>query len=90
MGRLQDKVAVITGDGGGIGGAASARFAQEGARVAVLDRDVKTASFVRSIPLRRVGRPDDLPGAILFFASSDAAFVTGQVLSVSGGLTMAG
>lgn len=46
--------------------------------------------FRRSIPLGRIGVPEDLPGAILFFASDDAAFVTGQVLSVSGGLTMAG
>ncbi len=47
-------------------------------------------AFTRSIPLGRIGQPEDLPGAVLFFASSDAAFVTGQVLSVSGGLTMAG
>ena len=47
-------------------------------------------AFKRSIPLGRIGQPDDLPGAILFFASDDAAYVTGQVLSVSGGLTMAG
>jgi 2-hydroxycyclohexanecarboxyl-CoA dehydrogenase len=47
-------------------------------------------AFTRSIPLGRIGQPDDLPGAILFFASHDAAFVTGQVLSVSGGLTMNG
>jgi 2-hydroxycyclohexanecarboxyl-CoA dehydrogenase len=47
-------------------------------------------AFTRSIPLGRIGRPDDLPGAILFFASDDAGYVTGQVLSVSGGLTMAG
>ena len=47
-------------------------------------------AFTRSIPLGRIGQPDDLPGAILFFASGDAAFVTGQVLSVSGGLTMNG
>jgi 2-hydroxycyclohexanecarboxyl-CoA dehydrogenase len=47
-------------------------------------------AFTRSIPLGRIGQPDDLPGAILFFASDDAAYVTGQVLSVSGGLTMAG
>lgn len=47
-------------------------------------------AFVRSIPLGRIGKADDLPGAILFFASDDAAYVTGQVLSVSGGLTMAG
>jgi 2-hydroxycyclohexanecarboxyl-CoA dehydrogenase len=47
-------------------------------------------AFTRSIPLGRIGQPDDLPGAILFFAGADAAFVTGQVLSVSGGLTMNG
>jgi 2-hydroxycyclohexanecarboxyl-CoA dehydrogenase len=47
-------------------------------------------AFTRSIPLGRIGQPSDLPGAILFFASDDAAFVTGQVLSVSGGLTMNG
>ncbi|MEW5740774.1 MAG: 2-hydroxycyclohexanecarboxyl-CoA dehydrogenase [Myxococcota bacterium] len=47
-------------------------------------------AFTRSIPLGRIGQPEDLPGAILFFASDDAAFITGQVLSVSGGLTMNG
>ncbi|WP_024515394.1 2-hydroxycyclohexanecarboxyl-CoA dehydrogenase [Bradyrhizobium sp. Tv2a-2] len=47
-------------------------------------------AFKRSIPLARIGQPEDLPGAILFFASEDAAYVTGQVLSVSGGLTMNG
>lgn len=47
-------------------------------------------AFTRSIPLGRIGQPDDLPGAIAFFASDDAGYVTGQVLSVSGGLTMAG
>ena len=47
-------------------------------------------AFTRAIPLGRIGQPDDLPGAIAFFASDDAAFVTGQVLSVSGGLTMNG
>jgi 2-hydroxycyclohexanecarboxyl-CoA dehydrogenase len=47
-------------------------------------------AFRRSIPLGRIGRPEDLPAAIAFFASEEAGFVTGQVLSVSGGLTMAG
>lgn len=47
-------------------------------------------AFVRAIPMGRLGQPDDLPGAILYFASADAGFVTGQVLSVSGGLTMNG
>jgi 2-hydroxycyclohexanecarboxyl-CoA dehydrogenase len=47
-------------------------------------------AFTRAIPLGRIGQPNDLPGAIVFFASDDAAYVTGQVLSVSGGLTMNG
>jgi len=47
-------------------------------------------AFTRAIPLGRIGQPQDLPGAIAFFASDDAAFITGQVLSVSGGLTMNG
>jgi len=44
----------------------------------------------RSIPLGRLGRPDDIPGIVAFLASDDAAFITGQVISVSGGLTMSG
>ena len=47
-------------------------------------------AFRRVIPLGRLGEPEDLPGAICFLDSDDAAFITGQVLSVSGGLTMAG
>jgi 2-hydroxycyclohexanecarboxyl-CoA dehydrogenase len=46
--------------------------------------------MTRSIPLGRVARPDDIAGAIAFFLSEDAGYITGQVLSVSGGLTMAG
>ena len=47
-------------------------------------------AFTRAIPLGRLGQPDDLASAIAFFASADAGFITGQVLSVSGGLTMNG
>ena len=47
-------------------------------------------AYRRAIPMGRLGRPEDLPGAILFFASDDADFITGLVLSVSGGLTMPG
>jgi 2-hydroxycyclohexanecarboxyl-CoA dehydrogenase len=42
------------------------------------------------IPLGRMTEPEDVAGAVAYFASDDAAFVTGQVLSVSGGLTMSG
>lgn len=44
--------------------------------------------FLRNIVLSRPGSPDDVAAAVLFFASDDAAYVTGQVLAVDGGLTM--
>lgn len=44
----------------------------------------------RAIPLKRLGQPDDIPGLIAFLSSDDADFMTGQVISVSGGLTMHG
>ncbi len=44
----------------------------------------------RAIPMRRLGQPDDLAGMVAFLSSADAAFITGQVISVSGGLTMHG
>ena len=47
-------------------------------------------AFRRAIPLGRLGQPADIPGAVLFLASSDADFITGQTISVSGGLTMHG
>ena len=57
---------------------------------AAANPDKLREAFARAIPLGRLGQADDLPGAILFFGSDDASFVTGQVLSVSGGLTMNG
>jgi 2-hydroxycyclohexanecarboxyl-CoA dehydrogenase len=47
-------------------------------------------AMARGIPMRRLGQPEDLAGAVAFFVSSDADYATGQVLSVSGGLTMVG
>lgn len=46
--------------------------------------------LVRAIPFRRIAKPEEVAKAVAFFASDDASFITGQVLSVSGGLTMAG
>lgn len=43
----------------------------------------------RAVPMRRLGRPEDVAGAVAFLASDRAGFITGQTLSVSGGLTMA-
>jgi len=47
-------------------------------------------AMVRAVPMRRLGQPADVAPVVVFFASEGAGFVTGQTLSVSGGLTMAG
>jgi 2-hydroxycyclohexanecarboxyl-CoA dehydrogenase len=49
-----------------------------------------TEALARAIPLGRLGKPDDYPGMIAFLLSDDAQFITGQTISVSGGLTMHG
>jgi 2-hydroxycyclohexanecarboxyl-CoA dehydrogenase len=59
-------------------------------RDAMAGREGVLDAMARGIPFRRLGKPEDLAGAVAFFASADADYVTGQVLSVSGGLTMAG
>jgi 2-hydroxycyclohexanecarboxyl-CoA dehydrogenase len=46
-------------------------------------------SMTRGIPMRRLGRPEDVAPAVAFLASEGAGYITGQTLSVSGGLTMA-
>jgi 2-hydroxycyclohexanecarboxyl-CoA dehydrogenase len=47
-------------------------------------------AFIRAIPFRRFAKPQEIADAVLFFASSRSDYITGQVLSVSGGLTFAG
>jgi 2-hydroxycyclohexanecarboxyl-CoA dehydrogenase len=46
-------------------------------------------SLTRAVPMKRLGEPEDIAAAVAFLASERAAFITGQTLSVSGGLTMA-
>ena len=45
-------------------------------------------AFTRAVPFRRLGQPEDIAGVVAFLASDDASYMTGQTLSVSGGLTM--
>ena len=59
-------------------------------RDAMAGREGVLEAMARGIPFRRLGKPEDLAGAVAFFASSDSDYATGQVISISGGLTMAG
>jgi 2-hydroxycyclohexanecarboxyl-CoA dehydrogenase len=53
------------------------------------DAERLVQALARAVPMRRLGKPADVAAAVLFLASEEAAYVTGQTLSVSGGLTMA-
>ena len=47
-------------------------------------------AFLKAIPFRRFAKPEEIADAVLFFASQRSDYITGQILSVSGGLTFAG
>ena len=53
------------------------------------DADKVLERLARAVPMKRLGRPEDVAAAVRFFAGEDAGYITGQTLSVSGGLTMA-
>src|SRR5438034_4324321 len=52
------------------------------------DADAVLGAMVKSVPMRRLAAPEEIAAAVRFFASDEAGYVTGQTLSVSGGLTM--
>ncbi|MDH4074457.1 MAG: SDR family oxidoreductase [Acidimicrobiia bacterium] len=53
------------------------------------DGDKVIGAMTRAVPMKRLGRPEEVASAVAYLASEDAGFITGQTLSVSGGLTMA-
>jgi 2-hydroxycyclohexanecarboxyl-CoA dehydrogenase len=53
------------------------------------DAEKVISGMTRAVPMRRLAQPADIAGAVAYFASEAAGYVTGQTLSVSGGLTMA-
>jgi len=89
MNRLFDlsgKSALVTGGSRGIGRAIA--LALLAGMVADQGGGLVEA-LRRAVPMRRLGRPEEVAAAVAFLASDDAGFITGQTLSVSGGLTMA-
>jgi 2-hydroxycyclohexanecarboxyl-CoA dehydrogenase len=53
------------------------------------DADKVISGMTRAVPMKRLGKPSDIAAAVVFFASDATDYITGQTLSVSGGLTMA-
>lgn len=53
------------------------------------DAERTIAAMTKAVPMRRLGTPNDIAPAVAFLASEEASYITGQTLSVSGGLTMA-
>ncbi len=100
---LRDRVAIVTGANHGIGAAVARALAGEGAKVFITYLPLDPAEYGgidramakqaretldKSYPLRRVGRPEDIANAVLFLASKQADWITGQVLHVGGGNRM--
>jgi 2-hydroxycyclohexanecarboxyl-CoA dehydrogenase len=67
---------------------AAERYLTNDPRFASWYEDGFVETVVKSIPLGRLGLPEDVADAVSFFAGPDAEFITGQVLSVDGGQTM--
>jgi NAD(P)-dependent dehydrogenase (short-subunit alcohol dehydrogenase family) len=104
--QTERHVAVVTGGARGIGAAISRTLSDVGYAVALFDVDEPAAketvshrpflgdrimdSIIKATPLRRLAKPEDIAEAVAFFASPNTTFITGQVLSVSGGLSMSG
>lgn len=57
--------------------------------MAAVPEKVKEA-LIKAVPMRRLGQPGEVADAVVFFAGEGSGYITGQVISVSGGLTMAG
>ncbi len=53
----------------------------------ILKQEVKE-SILKNIPVGRIGKPEEVARAVMFFADEKSAYITGQVLAVDGGMTM--
>ena len=91
------RIVNVASDAGRVGSSGEAVYAGAKGGVIATDTPLLRAqperlqeALAKAVPMGRVGTPEEVAHAISFFASPEAGYVTGQVLSVSGGLTMAG
>lgn len=89
MNTFDGKVALVTGGSAGIGRATAIAFAQQGCRVVVAARSEEeseeTVRIAKEVPLKRMGKPEELAEAVLWLCSDAASFVVGHTLVVDGG-----
>lgn len=97
--ELNGKVALITGASSGIGEASAIALANAGASVVLgARREDKLAviaeritggdldGFAQMVPMKRVGRPEEIAQTVLFLASDASSYITGQAIGVDGGM----
>ncbi len=100
--KRPNRVAVITGGNSGIGLATAKELKQRGIRVIIMGRNAEgitkaamdkatldqvAAGILAGVPLQRFGTSEEIARSVVFLASDDALFITGQELVVDGGMS---
>ncbi len=94
--RSRESTVLVTGGLGYIGSYVVTRLVDAGWKVRIADNryrsdpavEARLAQLAQAVPVRRLGRPDDVARAVMFLSAEDNGFVTGQTLFVCGGTSV--